>query len=132
MTKRLVETYIEVEENINIPTATNEFRYLYMIYNRFTKLTKVGVTNSMTNRLNQLSAQNGVDLDLVMYLELEVGIDISAKWLEEFVHSYFKKQRQRGEWFDFNLRNAVELRSLLYYIHGEHIEDNMLELLKTT
>jgi len=132
MKKRLLENYIEVEEKTDIPTATNEFRYLYMIFNKFTKLTKVGVTNSMTNRLNQLSAQNGVDLDLVMYLELEIGIDVSPKWLEEFVHSYFKKQRQRGEWFNFNLRNAVELRSLLYYIHGEHIEDNMLCLLKNS
>ena len=126
MIKRILDKYLELEDEV--PLA-NENSYLYLVHNKFTRLTKVGITNNINSRINQLSAQNGVTLDHVIHLECAKGIDANVKWLESFIHSHFDNKRKIGEWFDFNLRDVVEIRSLLYYVHGEDIEDSLKELL---
>lgn len=131
MNNTILEKFIELDKNTEIPRANKKLRFLYLIYNRYTKLTKVGVTDNINNRLNQLTNQNGVDLDLVMFIECAEEIDVNVKWLEEFIHSHFNAKRQKGEWFNFDIRDAVSVRSLLWHVHGDYIEDNMLELLKT-
>jgi hypothetical protein len=127
MIKRILDSYLEVENDV--PMATSKFPFLYLIHNKHTKLTKVGITNNINSRINQLSAQNGVLLDLVIYLECADGIDANVQWLESFIHNHFTHKRKIGEWFDFNLRDVVEIRSLLWYIQGDFIEDQLKELI---
>lgn len=103
--------------------------YLYLIFNRSTKFTKIGISSDPDRRLRELTNAGGHELWLLFTIEFAEGCDISAKFMESYIHKYFAKQRIKGEWFCLSLRHLASLRELLWEVHGESIEDNFKELL---
>jgi len=71
--------------------------YLYIVYNKSTKLTKIGITDNFERRFEQLKNACGCDLSLVSWAEFD-----HAGITEKFLHATFKDQKVKGEWFNLN------------------------------
>jgi len=128
---RLLEDYKKYTTYPLEEFATDECRFLYLIYNPFTNLCKIGITNNPKQRLASLECQNGVKLHQLIVLELEVEYDEPAGHIEEYLHKYFKHKRKRGEWFDFSLRDIAQIREFIWDIEGDDILDNFKEIINT-
>lgn len=101
--------------------------YIYLIYNYATGLYKIGYTSRYKERMQSLSAANGVLMNDVIWLRTEAGYDEAAVSIEASLHKYFASRRGRGEWFELTTRDVVAIRKLFYEIGGEEIEDNVKE-----
>lgn len=78
-------------------------RNVYVIYNPISKLTKIGMSRELKNRINNLSMANGVRLEL-RYNTLPC---INCDMIENSMHKYFKEYRTLGEWFNIDPNDAV-------------------------
>lgn len=96
-------------ENWPVTNWAKKTEFIYMFYNPITNLTKIGITQDIAQRLNQLSTASGCDLECLNYSEICAEIDDSAKQIEEFLHNKFKTWRIRGEWFllNTNQKNTI-------------------------
>lgn len=100
-------------------------RYVYLVANEITRLCKIGITNNIDNRIGQIRTANGVGIDLLVCIELEVGYDENAKYIENYLHTFFKHKRTFGEWFKLNAKDILAIRNLFYEIFGDYILDNL-------
>ena len=126
--KHIVSKYIDsVKYLLKIEERQNEDEpnHVYLIHNHITGLTKIGITSNPGIRAQTLQSQSGVELWLLMYIEMEVGYDEDAKSVEQFIHRHFKNKRKKGEWFDLNLKDVLEIRTLFYHIYGDDMQDNI-------
>jgi site-specific recombinase XerC len=78
-------------------------RNVYVVYNPLSKLTKIGMSGRLNHRINFLSMENGVRLEL-RYNTLPC---INSDMIENSMHKYFKDHRTLGEWFDIDPDDAV-------------------------
>ncbi len=109
-------------------------RYLYLIRLTGAKYYKIGITNDLNKRLSTLQTGCPHDLSIIFYAEADMDdyLGKEIKYIEDFLHKNFNKQRYRGEWFkleyhhlsdivmflDFNRELAVRILSkneLSYY-----------------
>lgn len=88
--------------NWPVTNLANKTEFVYAFYNPITNLTKIGITQDVAQRLNQLSTASGCELEVINSIEINAEIDEPAKKVEEFLHSIFKEYRVRGEWFLLN------------------------------
>ena len=86
---------------------------VYGLYNESTKLTKIGLSYEIKNRLMSLRAQTGCQLTVIGIGITEVEIDVNISITEKFLHSYFAKYRVVGEWFNLRLAQRYELKNFL-------------------
>lgn len=109
--------------------AVNEVEYVYVVYNRFTKLFKIGMTTNLRERVGTLSTQNGTKLNLILAIRLCAEIDDPSILVEQYLHTYFKSKRVLGEWFKLNIKDIIEIRNLFWnVIQGDDVKDNCEEL----
>jgi hypothetical protein len=83
-------------------TSASKNEYIYAISNPITKLTKIGITYNLEQRINALSSSSGCNLFFINYNIRYNEIDESAKYVESFLHEVFNEFRIKGEWFNLN------------------------------
>ena len=98
--------------------------YVYIIFNEFTGLHKIGITTDCYKRYSSLCTSSGVKLKIIMIIELSPEIDLSSYYIETFLHNYFGNKRGIGEWFNLNKSDVLQIRELFWEsIMGEMIWD---------
>jgi len=100
---------------------------LYVLYNKYTGYTKIGITNNTNRRFKELSLASGVALEVLIYAEFQVDYDETPKEVELFLHKYFENKRILGEWFNLSLRDFVEVRNLIWRLDCEDVYDYFTE-----
>jgi len=79
-------------------------QHIYVIYNPYTKLTKIGVSSNLEKRLQSLSNACGVKL----YCAFKSKAVENATHIESSLHNRFANHRQMGEWFSIEPDTAIE------------------------
>ena len=122
----IIEKWESYRKNQTHPANVNGYgvEYVYVVYNHYTKLHKIGMTNDFDKRYSSLITTSGVNLEVVLLIKLSKSIDESASSLEQFLHNYFENKRGIGEWFNLNKRDIQFIRDLFWEsIIGEDIWD---------
>lgn len=127
MKKYLEDEFFKVIKYPNHPKAKLGCRFVYLFRNPLTELCKVGVTDNPLRRLGQISTTSGMEVQNLITLECEVDYDEDPKFIEQFIHKHYKKKRKIGEWFNFSIKDIIEIRNLFYSIYGEDIQDSVKE-----
>jgi hypothetical protein len=70
----------------------SEKRLLYFLFNRYTGLVKVGITNNIEHRVDSLEHAGGVPLDVLGTLDESCDLEIP-------IHNALFATRKCGEWF---------------------------------
>lgn len=83
---------------------TDNKQLVYVIKNPITNLIKIGVTNNIKRRRDQLECATGCELEVVFC----TPVSDNAKEIEKNLHEKFADFRQRGEWFNLEASLAVE------------------------
>jgi len=108
------------------PENNNQKNVCYVVYDRRSKLYKIGITNDLISRWKGIGSATGTMPRVVLAVLLEYGFDEPANDLESFLHKYFKSKRQSGEWFDLSALDIICLRRLFWdKVEGESIIDNI-------
>lgn len=102
-----------------------EKKCVYLIANPVTKLCKIGITDNLYSRVQNLRSQSGCNLSVLIAIELELGYDEPAVLIEQVIHEFFHQKRIGGEWFNLNIKDIIQIKNLLYGIEGDWIEDNI-------
>ena len=102
-----------------------ELSFVYIMYNHATGLYKIGITKDKKYRIKRLIAQSGCNIEYVLVIQLHTEYDESARNTEELLHEFFSSKRQKGEWFNLDVRDLVAIKDLFYYIDGECIDDDL-------
>lgn len=83
--------------------------YIYLIHAQGTEQYKIGRTNDVGRRLQELTATKGpFPLKLLEYVE--VKDDVRA---EKQLHRQFAQWRRHGEWFNLNKRQLKQVRKAM-------------------
>lgn len=102
---------------------------VYLFLNESNLLCKIGISGDTRSRLKQVQSACGQPIRVLLSIKLS-SYDEDCKVVEDALHFYFKSKRRHGEWFDLNLKDVIEIRSLFWNtIEGEHIEDNLKDSL---
>jgi predicted GIY-YIG superfamily endonuclease len=96
----------------------NTSSWVYLMYNRYSNLYKIGITNSLKNRWKAISLNSGGGLKLVQAIEMEAEYDESALDAERAIHKIFKNKRVCGEWFALSIYDLARLLQLMYFLEG--------------
>ena len=104
---------------------SGESDWIYLFYNHSTKLHKIGITIDVYSRHKEVEANCGTYIAIINAIQMEPDYDESARLVESTIHKYFKSKRKRGEWFDLNVRDLIELDSLIYYLEGNDVYDGV-------
>ncbi len=99
--------------NIEKDTATKPFEYIYVIYNPISKLTKIGITTNLQQRLSSISTMNGIRIEIICTGTVFAEIDQSAIYIERFLHYTFKEFRMIGEWFNLSDLQHTKIQTFL-------------------
>lgn len=125
----LIEEYFKHIEYPKHERCNGITPYVYLIVNPITKLTKIGVTNNPQVRYMQLVRQNGVALELLIYIKLGEEIDETSHTIESYLHNYFNHKRKFGEWFDLSAKDIIAIWNLFWIIEGDYIKDNVKQFI---
>lgn len=90
----------------------SEKQFVYAMYSPTTKLTKIGRTTNVGDRVKQLNtaaAHLGIELNIKMLLNVKTKAKQTSSF-ERYLHEYFAEFRVKGEWFSLNFPLA-ELQS---------------------
>lgn len=79
-------------------------RSLYVATHAYTSLTKVGISNDPTTRMNSIKTYVGAD----MTLEYESPRLDNPLEIERLVHTHFAEKRIRGEWINETPEKIIE------------------------
>lgn len=69
--------------------------FLYIVLNPETKLTKIGISEDVYRRVDQIERGCGQSVQIIAFAEVENFME-----MERFLHSVFDHKRCKGEWFD--------------------------------
>lgn len=105
---------------------------VYVLYNPITKLFKIGVSTNMKQRISNIQTSSGCNVYTVMVLELDPYYDENVYTVESLLHKFFNKKRIKGEWFNLNIKDIIQIRNLFYSIEGEWFTDNVKEVFLKT
>jgi len=108
------------------PEKNSQKNICYIVYDRRSKLYKIGITNDLITRWRGIGSSTGTMPRVVLAVMLEYGYDEPANELESFLHKYFKSKRQSGEWFELSAFDIICFRRLFWAkVEGESIIDNI-------
>lgn len=93
------------------------FTYLYLIYDPFTKLSKIGRSDDPIKRLKQLNASSGTILAAPQEYKLIQMWQVPLE-MELEIHDQFAEDRIRGEWFELSTEQYQELNCRLWDYHS--------------
>ena len=79
---------------------------LYIVHNKSNGLTKIGITEDLRRRINQIDRSCGARVDLVSWAVID-----HAESMEKFLHATFDAYRVLGEWF------ALDMEAKDFLIH---------------
>jgi len=114
MQNKISELYFKETYPIKNYATKNECVYLF--YNELTKLSKIGITSNISQRYRSLETSGGVILKLYGLCEIEKNEHESAKYIESYLHKFFKEQRKEGEWFNLNFCQQIQIINLFLKI----------------
>lgn len=89
---------------------------LYLLYNSVTKFSKIGITTNIIQRQRNLETSGGISLNLIGLCEIEKNEHEPAKYVEKYLHNYFKEKRKQGEWFLLTLCEQLQITNLFIEI----------------
>ena len=101
-----------IQEKRMLAKGSDGGDYVYVFFNPATNLFKIGKTERLRTRLNELSNQNGVKLIEFLSCWTDGAFNESAGWIETSLHDFFKSKRCIGEWFNLSKWDAVRLSIL--------------------
>ena len=102
---------------------------VYLIFNKETGLTKIGISTNVKNRKRNLENSCGVKLELLLHATMEADYSPKAADVEKYLHRHFSKKRKVGEWFNLSVRDIIQVarlftairpRDLLYSPRGKY------------
>lgn len=79
-------------------------RSVYIISNNELNRVKIGFSNNVESRFNNIRTQSGC----IMTLEYYTDPIINYSQVEKMMHKVFKKHRYIGEWFNITIEEAVD------------------------
>ena len=94
---------------------------VYIMYNSYTKLTKIGVSNNVYSRKHSLEMASGVELELYY---LSPALDNAYK-IENILHVHYNTYRCHGEWFAID---KAKIKSKLISLRDKYKLSNIGEL----
>jgi hypothetical protein len=97
---------------------TENKQLVYVIKNSITGLIKIGITNNLKRRLNQLECATGCELEVVFCSP----VSDNSKDLEKYLHTRFSDFRCRGEWFDVSSDLVVNAITQLDFLLESSLE----------
>lgn len=112
--KRFVRATCECPDNDRPPLMSQstykertkkEKWHLYVIRIKGSNVCKIGIALSPKKRMASLAQTQPHDLELIE--QFEIGSQEDAGTLERFFHNQFRKERIKGEWFEFEKVNDV-------------------------
>lgn len=86
-------------------------RYLYLIRCINTDFYKIGITNKIDIRLQNLQTGCPLELKIVFVAVADMGDFLGREitYLEAFLKNNYKSQLERGEWFNLSYENISDL-----------------------
>lgn len=99
------------------------FSYVYFLYNKDTKLTKIGCTSNLFKRMKQIVSIFKNNIGIVPNLEL-LGVIIIHKddmyKLEATLHNDYEQYHTFGEWYN------VDIKDIMYTNFIDSLENSIL------
>lgn len=96
---------------------------IYIIYNPYLKITKIGISKNPKNRLMNLIGSCGCKLILFYYSKkVDNAIDYESK-----LHLMFDKYRTYGEWFRIDpekIKDAIFLNPIFESLKNDNVDDD--------
>lgn len=89
--------------------------YLYFIKNQINNLYKIGISNCPKRRFSEIQNASGTQIMILKVIFCETDFSPSAKFIEDFLHNYFKEKRIIGEWFDFSKKELAAISQFFYH-----------------
>jgi hypothetical protein len=101
---------------------------VYLLYAEESKLCKIGISRNIENRIQQITTASGLTIHHLLSIETERLYDESANFIEKKLHEFYKDKRIRGEWFNLDLRDIIQIRDLFHnVICGSYLDDTIKE-----
>ena len=97
---------------------TDKHEWLYLVFNNYTKLVKIGITTNYDRRMREIANNNGIEIQNLISIQLEAECDEPAAYIEKFLHDKFKHKRKKGEWFNLSAKEYLSIRNLIHAIDG--------------
>lgn len=86
--------------------------YVYIMKCKISNLHKIGITSDSERRRQEIQNSCGMPIIIIDELWCEVEFSFSAKFIEEFLHNYFKEKRTLGEWFHLSKWDIKAIQDL--------------------
>jgi len=94
-------------------------KYIYLIQLGDTEIYKIGISNDPHRRIKQLQSKCPIPLKLIF---TNFGHDY--EFAEKYLHSHFRHQRIKGEWFKLSAEDILQITVQLFPIqHYGYPED---------
>jgi hypothetical protein len=96
---------------------------VYLLYNPLNGLYKIGITNSLKDRLSSIIASSGIEeIIFCCGIFMEADYDEPARQVEQWLHSFYKSKRKKGEWFKLTKRDLCDLRLFAFFVGSEQVD----------
>lgn len=89
--------------------------HLYFVKNQVSNLYKIGISADPERRFKEIQNACGMPIVKLNVIFCEEGFCASAKFIEEFLHNYFKHKKVFGEWFDLSKKEITALVQFFYH-----------------
>ena len=82
--------------------------WIYLLFNKETGLTKIGITTNIKERKRSLQNSCGTKLELLACALMEPDYSPMAAEIEKYLHECFSEKRKVGEWFNLSVRDIIQ------------------------
>jgi hypothetical protein len=86
-----------------------DFIYMVEVNNFY----KIGVTQDIRSRLGALQNASPIDVQFLYLFKFDYAYKI-----ERILHNHFKRQRRRGEWFEFTPTDICDFMNICFLLGG--------------
>ena len=121
-----LETYYFNEVKYPLPDnllSENSYKdWVYLIKNVDTQTYKIGITNKVKTRRNQIETATGCNIKIIIAIELIDAGDEAPELVEKLLFNYYKEKRLKGEWFNLSNNDINDIKELFYKLDGDIIE----------
>lgn len=102
----------------------NSSKFLYIIEDDYDSNYKIGITNNLNTRIKQLQTGNPSQLEFVAYFHSDIidSLGLEIKYLEKFLHYNYRGKRIKGEWFNLETLEVVDICIFLDFRRGLNTE----------
>lgn len=87
----------------------NKWTWIYLLFNKETGLTKIGITTNIKVRTRNLENSCGTKLELLACALMEPNYSPKAAEIEKYIHGCFSEKRKVGEWFSLSVRDIIQI-----------------------